>query len=184
MYKSIFIITFLLNNSLLALAQTEPYSDSRDNQEYKTVKIGEQIWFAENLNYEMDDSWWYKDKKSIGKKHGRLYSWEAAMNACPEGWHLPTDKEWEKLIENLDGKKKAGHNLKVAGTSGFNARFSGFKDSENEAFYDFGNDANFWAATSLDKNDAWRCYIDRGYDDIVQDYFGKNGGLSVRCIKD
>lgn len=182
-YKIIVSIAFLLFE-FLSISQTEFFVDSRDTKEYKIIKIGDQIWFTENLNYDTEGSWWYNDKKSIGKRHGRLYTWDAAMDACPEGWHLPSDKEWTELIAFYGGEKKAGMELKIEGTSGFNARYSGFRDSEKDVFYDFGNDANFWTSTSLGEKVAWRCYIDRGYDDIVQDYYGKEGGLSVRCKKD
>jgi len=164
-------------------AQKEKHTDDRDGQTYEIVLIGEQVWLGSNLNYETQNSVWYNNRKKYGKKHGRLYTWQEANTVCPSGWHLPSDKEWTQLIDYLGGAKKAGIELKADGASGFDVFFSGFKDSTG-TFYDLGHDANFWTSTSVGEYEAWRCYFDRGYSGVVQDYYSKAGGLSIRCIKD
>jgi len=47
------------------------------------------------------------------KKYGRLYDWDEAMKACPKGWHLPSDKEWQTLVDFAGGDKVAGKQLKA-----------------------------------------------------------------------
>ena len=114
-----------------AVCGTKPYDpekqfcDTRDNQIYRYVIITEddyaETWMAENLNYSVNpgtQSWCgggENNTKIEGdcSKYGRLYTWAAAVDACPEGWHLPSKDEWEALITAVGGTEVAGKNLRA-----------------------------------------------------------------------
>lgn len=115
--------------------RTGTFTDPRDNQTYTTIKIGKQTWFAENLNFETTNSWWY-DNSSENGDYGRLYTWEAAKEACPSGWHLPTDDEWTELTDYLiDNGYGYGWNIllrndiakSMAATSGWKSNGNSYK---------------------------------------------------------
>ena len=87
-----------LKAAATANANSGTFKDARDGQTYKWVRLKDgKKWMAQNLNYKTPDSWWYERKSSNGKKYGRLYTWQAAKNACPSGWRLPSDDEWWKM---------------------------------------------------------------------------------------
>ncbi len=198
----------------------------RGNRSYKVVKIGGQWWMAENLAYlpvvspptvgsHSDPLYYVLDydgsnladamASDIYKKYGALYNWPAALKECPEGWHLPSDKEWMQLEmalgmtqiqadeESLRGTDQ-GHQLKAtfgwykngngSNSSGFTGLPSGGRYCENSFM---GNDAiGFWWAHPEDKNNARiralrfdTCNVWR--ENVLG---GMENGWAVRCILD
>ena len=167
-------------------------ADSRDGQTYKTVKIGDQVWMAENLNYENGNSMCYSDDTTKCSKSGRIYTWDAAKEVCPSGWHLPDSLEWEALFSAVGTRGKAGRNLKST---------TGWADNGNGvdaygfsvlpiAFWDVSEFiardeyAKFWSSTEVgaDKAELQDFYM--SYDSVLHGSFSKKMALSVRCVKD
>ena len=129
------------------------------------------------------------------KDYGVLYNWAAAKTACPEGWHVPVDSEWQTLVR-INGPG-AGANLKETGFkhwkdanisakatnfTSYSAVGGGIRDSLS-GFIHSRQNAAFWSATSNGSSEwAWLLYYNS--DLCVRNYFDINAGLSVRCIKD
>jgi len=156
------------NISLYAHWAENPPSlvDDRDGKTYKEVAIGEQIWMAENLNYAgaREIGVCYDSDSANCAKFGRLYSWDEAMEACPVGWRLPANEDWEELLDFINDP--AGASIKLRSTTGYE-RFSssftygtndygfsalpgGIFDAERERF-EQGNDlSSWWSATESD----------------------------------
>lgn len=175
------------------------FTDPRDGQIYNLVTIGTQRWFAENLNYETADSWWFDNSSVNGAIYGRLYTWDAALTACPAGWHLPSDAEWNILTDYLGGNDVAGGKMKEAGTthwespntgasneSGFTALPGGLSDGSGGGFVNLRSSGSLWSATeySSTTTTAWHRLLYYNLDDVGRYYYHKGTGFSVRCLKD
>ncbi|MDA3818967.1 MAG: FISUMP domain-containing protein [Candidatus Delongbacteria bacterium] len=168
------------------------FTDTRDGKPYKTVKIGNQTWMAENLNYKTSyGSWCYDDKSSNCEKYGRLYDWETAKKVCPDGWHLPSKSEFETLWENVGGKDLlfgmnnsstlAYKSILPGGNSGFSALFAG-KREKNIYYLDAGY---FWSSFSpTNMADYADCLIIGHFNDADFGTWFRSSGMSVRCVKD
>ena len=99
-----------------AVGKPKTFTDLRDGKTYKTVKIGTQTWMAENLAYKaINGCWAYNNDENNISKYGLLYNNETAIIACPSGWHLPSEKELEILINYLGGADVACSKLNDAG---------------------------------------------------------------------
>jgi len=103
------------------------FVDPRDGQRYKTVKIGNQVWMAENMNldFRRNGSYLYEDNASYGEVYGRLYNFDAARRACGEGWHLPHESEWWTLFEFLGGNTWEGVGGKMKSIEGWDSPNTG-----------------------------------------------------------
>lgn len=166
-------------------------TDSRDGQAYKTVKIGEQVWMAQNMNYEVVNSYCYNDVVDNCIKYGRLYTWMDAKSVCPNGWHMPRADEWDELFAavgklSMEGKvlkSTIGWDSGSSGTDefGFSALPAGYRDSSG-LYNNKGDRAYFWIYFEYNSGNALYLYLS---DDLVtESTYDKHYGLSVRCLKD
>jgi len=168
------------------------FADPRDGKTYKTVQIGEQVWLAENLNYEIEGSVCYDNDPANGEKYGRLYDLETAKKACPPGWHLPTMPEWNTLIRTIGGQEMAGKYLKAQSgwkddcngmdKFGFSALPGGCDISDNDFCYG-GSRGFLLSATEYHKFNVYVWRIFSKANGIYFDEFPYNSLCSVRCLK-
>ena len=190
------------------------FTDARDGETYRTVKIGDQEWMVDNLRYKAEGSYAPDNEENNVSRFGRLYTWTSALNIppefseqtlardlemyhkmreknyqgiAPEGWHIPSTKEWETLLSNLNPKTD-GSELRSAcfwhkpgkDTLGFFALPAGYR-FDNGAFCHFGRRARFWSKDEYGKANAYRLSITNNSIDIEGVY--RSDAVSVRCVK-
>jgi uncharacterized protein (TIGR02145 family) len=165
-----------------------------DGNEYQAVQIGDQLWMKENLKVThynngdeiptgySDNDWAglstgayavYDDNPSNAETYGNLYNWYAVDDnriIAPEGWHIPTDDEWQVVVDYLGGAPVAGAKIKEEGTehwnspnivatneSGFTAFGGGFRHRDSGNYDDNKEWGYFWSSTSNETNSghAW-----------------------------
>jgi len=182
------------------------FSDSRDNKTYRTIKIGDQTWTAQNLNYKVGNSKCYGNDENNCQKYGRLYDWETAIKACPNGWHLPSNKEWEVLYRYADNtsgtespykSETAGKYLKAKngwnnyegysgnGTDDYNfTALPGGLGNSSGGFSSLGNYGNWWSSTEYDGSLAYNRFKSYKHDKAGWENEVKNKLFSVRCVQD
>ena len=164
---------------------------------YKKVTIGEQVWMAENLNYETaSGSYCYDNQDAMCKTYGRLYTWSVAKSACPDGWHLPTRDEWKTLIAAVGGDYNiVGQKLKATtlwktedgitneDTYGFSALPGGIK-SKFGGYFNVGEKSYFWSATYYNGYVAYDLELVYGSAAAGLNGTDKEYAYSVRCLQD
>lgn len=200
-----------------------------DGNTYTTVTIGSQVWMAENLRTTRyrdgtaipnvtDNAVWpqlttaawcyYENNVANDASYGKLYNGYAAAdpNICPEGWHLPSDAEWQQLeaflgmppdslgqtgwrgaAENIGGQLKATNlwnapNAGATNASGFSGQPGGNRSIFGN-FYNLGDYGNWWSASGITEY-AWCRGLRTSNGAIDRASVAKWMGFSVRCIKD
>lgn len=195
-FFAIAALTFLLASC------SESFTDSRDGQSYGVVKIGEQTWMAENLNFETAGSFCPEGDSRNCKRLGRLYSWAEARSVCPDGWRLPTKGDFEALVVATSGEaaqsslqSRAGAALKASDgwfkkgngsdALGFRALPAGYRSADGK-FDGIGGYAYFWSATEDAENpesNAYYLFLSFSSDAASLNAFAKEDFRSVRCVR-
>lgn len=195
-----------------------------DGNLYTSVTIGTQVWMVENLKTTRfndgtdipliteNTQWpnasspaycWYDNNISNKEPFGALYNWHSVNTGklCPAGWHVPTQNDWEELIDFLGGDVVAGGKLKTPGTieggdgiwyqpnvdatneTGFTAVPGGMRSAD---FFDINYGGVWWTSTEYSPERAFYYYINNYNAEIGDSDTGgtKNSGFSVRCMKD
>jgi len=141
----------------------------------------------------------YNNDATNGTNPGKLYNWYAvadSRNIAPTGWHVATDDEWTMLTSSLGGESVSGGKLKETGLNhwetpntsatnetGFTALPEGYRLTSGE-FDNLGINGNWWSVTENGTNYAWYRYMLNGSPSVIRDYYNKNSGFSVRCVRD
>ena len=196
--------------------------DSRDSQIYQYKTIGTQVWMTENLAYlpsvvgpgtgsedagnETEPFYYVYDydgtnitaAKSTANYtiYGVLYNWTAALSACPQDWHLPSDAEWTTLTDYLGGESVAGGKMKEAGIahwwspntgatneSGFTALPGGCRYYDG-AFTNFRTTGYWWSSTQHIDGSAGNRNLSYANSSVGKPYGYLDYGFSVRCLQD
>jgi len=187
-------------------------TDVRDGRVYRTVKIGEQVWMAENLAFNTDlrstdlslKSRCYNDSLINCEKYGRLYSLNAALNGddesrtkvrgvCPKGWHLPKLDEWHALVDIAGGAFDAMSVLKDSvswkknkGSDDLGFSLLAAGSYADEKFYDIGSRTSIWTSTCAYNSTCYSASLNDDDGSFVGETYQSVGEymLSVRCLKD
>ena len=181
-----------------------PLLDSRDGTYYNTIEIGGQCWMAENLNIGtmiqgttnssndgVIEKYCYSNNPGLCDTYGAFYQWneamqysstEGAQGICPDEWHVPTDAEWTALVNATGGTNNAGANLVQGGSSGFEAKMSGYREPQLSGypFAFIGSKTYFWTS----KSGAVDWYLINNDSHAYTETTDIQYGFSVRCIKD
>lgn len=154
---------------------------------YSTIQIGDQIWTAENwkCTHNTDGNilngvHTYDGNDTYLEEYGRLYTWETANESTPSGWHLPSNNEWQILI-NAVGSNPADK-LREGGSSGLDIKLAG-RRTESGSFGYMGQIGIYWTATQSDETHATVKLFAQGEINVITDNTLMAGETSVRYIK-
>jgi uncharacterized protein (TIGR02145 family) len=198
-----------------------------DGNRYASVLIGTQCWTKSNLRvavgtlgvssptsntFSSTEPYYYVNPDKDMAVYGYLYNWPAAMQACPSGWHLPTNEEWiamEQTLTTVDVSDTAigyyGNSAgKLAGGDTTDWNVSNVASAPGNMYYadrnatgfsavpggywwrevkNVGEDAFFWTSSEVETSHAWRRCINFESAKVHRYKPTKPNGMSVRCVK-
>jgi len=152
-------------------------------QTYKTVKIGTQTWMAENLNYNANGSKCYDDDPANCVKYGRLYNLATAKTVCPPNWRLPSDEDWDILIQTVGGSSIAG--IKLKATSGWTVNGENTYGFSALPGGPLGSTGQWWSnSTEIGHSEVGHVIVMSFSEYITWDASMSVDLRSVRCLED
>ncbi|MBO7414206.1 MAG: fibrobacter succinogenes major paralogous domain-containing protein [Fibrobacter sp.] len=174
-------------------ARSDEFKDPRDKQSYRLVKIDGREWFGDNLNFKAENSYCYDDSDDNCMAYGRLYTWDAAKKACPAGFRLPSQEDFESLWTAAGADFNAAYLLKTTygwkgetngnDTLKFSAMPAGNR-FDDETYGNMNKFAFFWSGTAEDgSNDARVWFMTNKTMGFSYSAKPKIFGFSVRCVR-
>jgi uncharacterized protein (TIGR02145 family) len=161
-----------------------------------TVKIGTQTWMEKNLDVAAAGSKCFDNDPANCVKYGRLYDWATAKTACPSGWHLPTQAEWNTLSSYIGSNKgcsgcDAMHLKSASGwSSGTRLDSYGFSALPGGClaygdFFGVGGLGGWWSATETNgmSSHAYFMLMYPDIEEIGRAHDDKSSLFSVRCLQ-
>ena len=197
-----------------------------DGNKYQTVTIGNQVWMAENLKTtRLNDGtpidqvtgyeqWaeldlpaycWYNNDSTHRETYGALYNWYVVetQKICPEGWHVPSDEEWNEMVSLVADHSNIGGALKESGTVhwrtpnagatdelGFSALPGGYRSYQGtfnllraSGYWWSSTEANWYGASDTTPSRVIFRSVQHDNPTLVRHISEKTNGFSIRCVK-
>jgi uncharacterized protein (TIGR02145 family) len=168
------------------------FVDPRDGQTYATIEIVGQVWMKENLRFEIMGSYCYDNRVDLCARHGRWYDWGAANRACPPGWRLPTDEDWQTLLKAFNGgapvdqrgDPHAFNALMKGGASGFDVLAAGWGAGVQRHFQKMDEIAMFWTSSSETEARGIYYLFNKNHGKVFRLNASKLFAGSCRCVRE
>lgn len=189
------ITILIMGKEAISQPQLKKITDTNGNVYLIKILPDNTQWLATNLNIQIEDSWCYDDNPENCKQYGRLYTFDSALKACPflgEEWRLPTNQEWEAMVQiyggvrdrSTDDGKAAFKALIAGGESGFDILFGGNREADGKSYTRLNAHGFYWTATANADWTAW--FYNLGANGKIVNRHGdgdRQEAVSVRCIR-
>ena len=181
------------------VGSAQSFVDPRDGLSYSVVVVAGMDWMGENLRFAVAGSSCPQGNPAVCDTMGRLYPWTIAMNACPAGWHVSSEDEWQRLERHLgmadadisrDRERGAavgtGDQLKRGGATRLAFPLAGWRRPDGTFAVGNGKDlaAAIWTGTKESATQAWHRDLSSLRAGIWRSPVEFDYALSVRCVRD
>ncbi|MBN1924838.1 MAG: hypothetical protein JW798_03300, partial [Prolixibacteraceae bacterium] len=158
--------------------------DERDAKQYNWVSIGQYDWLTSNLAFETPESKCFEDENWIDcNTYGRYYTWETALNACPEGWKLPSVDEWNMLLTELGGGNNAYQKLTNNNPQGIQLKTGGYY-YDKSTFVNTGEYGYFWTSTPDGAGSAICIWLNPVEGSLLEFSSSTAHYRNIRCVRE